>query len=120
MRDLLERTGLLEQVGRPGNDGELHGRAQLAHSLAVQSDHLVIVSPDELNRQLGTFIVAPMTSGQHNYPYRIACRFQGKDGFIALEQLRTVDRGRLSARLGRVSDQALESALAVLREMFSD
>jgi mRNA interferase MazF len=80
----------------------------------------VIVSPDELNRQLGTFIVAPMTTDQHNYPYRIGCRFQEKDGFIVLEQLRTVDRGRLSARLGRVSDRALESALAVLREMFSD
>ena len=40
----------------------------------------VIVSPDELNAHLSTFIVAPMTTGGHPYPFRLPCRFQRKDG----------------------------------------
>ena len=63
----------------------------------------LIVSPDELNRHLRTVIVAPMTTGGQAYPWRIACRFQGRAGFVALDQLRTVDSERLVRRLGRVS-----------------
>ena len=51
----------------------------------------VIVSPDELNRHLRTVIVAPMTTGGQAYPWRIACRFQQRDGFIAIDQLRTIE-----------------------------
>lgn len=80
----------------------------------------VVVSPDELNQRLNTFIVAPMTTGGHAYPFRLACRFEGKDGFVVLDQLRTVDRGRLVKRLGRITSVTLTKALAGLREMFAD
>ena len=49
-----------------------------------------IVSPNELNDHLSTFMVAPMTTGGHAYPFRIPCRFQKKDGFIVLDQIRAV------------------------------
>ena len=78
----------------------------------------VIVSPDELNDHLSTFIVAPMTRGGHPYPFRIPCRFQGKDGFIVLDQLRTVDRHRMVRRLGKVHSTTLQKVLGVLVEMF--
>ncbi len=78
----------------------------------------VIVSPDELNDHLSTFIVAPMTTGGHPYPFRIPCRFQGKDGFIVLDQLRTVDRHRMVRRLGKVHSTTLQKVLGVLVEMF--
>jgi mRNA interferase MazF len=78
----------------------------------------VIVSPDELNDHLSTFIVAPMTTGGHSYPFRIPCRFQGKDGFIVLDQLRTVDRHRMVRRLGKVHSTTLQKVLRVLVEMF--
>lgn len=80
----------------------------------------VVVSPDELNAHLNTFIVAPMTTGGHPYPFRIACRFQKKDGFIVLDQIRTVDRRRLLRRLGRVTQTTLAKALDVLQEMFAE
>ncbi len=80
----------------------------------------VIVSPDELNTNLGTFVVAPMTTGGHPYPFRIACRFEKKDGFIVLDQIRTVDRRRLVKQLGRVTATTLAKALGVLQEMFSE
>ncbi len=79
----------------------------------------VVVSPDELNAYLRTFIVAPMTSGKHRYPFRVACRFQGKAGYVVLDQVRTVDRGRLVQHLGRISPATLKKSLAILSEMFA-
>jgi len=58
----------------------------------------VVVSPDELNAHLRTFIVAPLTTGTHSYPFRVPCRFEGRAGYIVLDQIRTVDRERLVRR----------------------
>ena len=78
-----------------------------------------VVSPDELNAHLQTFIVAPLTTGTHSYPFRLPIRFLGKSGYVVLDQIRTVDRRRLVRRLGRLSPSAIERALTVLQEMFS-
>ncbi|HXZ43399.1 MAG TPA: type II toxin-antitoxin system PemK/MazF family toxin [archaeon] len=79
----------------------------------------VVVSPDELNAHLRTFIVAPLTTGGHPYPYRVSCRFGGKSGHIVLDQIRAVDQERLVRRLGHLPPAALGRALAVLQEMFA-
>ncbi len=79
----------------------------------------VIVSPDELNANLRTFIAAPLTTGGHPYPFRAACKFQGHCGHIVLDQVRTVDRDRLVRRLGRLTPSTLAHALAILQEMFA-
>ena len=79
----------------------------------------LVVSPDELNLHLGTLIVAPMTTGGQAYPWRVACRFQNRAGFVAIDQLRTVDNERIAKRLGRIRSSTLFSVLNVLREMFS-
>ncbi len=80
----------------------------------------VVVSPDELNAHLGTFLVAPLTTGRHPYPFRIACRFRDRDGFVVLDQLRAVDRARLVERLGRLAAPTTRKALSVLREMSAE
>ena len=79
----------------------------------------VVVSPDDLNRHLRTVIVAPMTTGGHRYPFRVSCRFKGKDGFVALDQLRTVDAERLVRKLGRLHPRTMTTALDILGEMFA-
>ena len=79
----------------------------------------VIVSPDELNAHLRTFIVAPLTTESHPYPFRVPCRFAGKGGHVVLDQVRTIDRERMVRRLGRVAPATLGRALAVLQEMFA-
>lgn len=79
----------------------------------------VVVSPDELNAHLGTFIVAPLTTGGHAYPFRVPCRFQGKVGHVVLDQIRTVDHERILRRLGRLAPATLARVLDVLQEMFS-
>ncbi len=79
----------------------------------------LVVSPDELNLHLRTVIVAPMTSVGHPYPFRAPCRFEAKQGFVVLDQLRTVDRERLVRRLGRLPAGTLERVLKLLQEMFA-
>src|SRR5574341_2066235 len=74
----------------------------------------LVVSPDELNEHLRTVIVAPMTTRGHAYPWRIQCRFQGRSGFVATDQLRTVDIERLARRLGRLAPSSLTAVLGVL------
>jgi mRNA interferase MazF len=59
-----------------------------------------------MNRHLATVIVAPMTTTRRGYPTRIAIRFAGSEGEIALDQIRTVDKSRLIRRLGEI-DEAL-------------
>ena len=78
----------------------------------------VIVSPDELNQHLRTAIVAPMTTGGRAYPWRPRCRFQGRTGFVALDQLRTVDAERLLKSLGQLDSQTVLAVLRTLQEMF--
>ncbi len=79
----------------------------------------VIVSPDELNVHLRTFIVAPLTTGGHRYPFRVPCKFQGRSGHIVLDQIRTVDRERLVRQLGKISPSTLACVLGILQEMFT-
>jgi len=79
----------------------------------------LVVSPDELNAHLRTFIVAPMTTGEHSYPFRVPCRFQGRTGYVVLDQIRTVDHDRLVRRLGRLGPAMVHTVLMLLQEMFA-
>ena len=79
----------------------------------------LVISPDELNQHLRTAIVAPMTTGGQAYPWRVRCRVRERAGFVAIDQLRTVDSARLVKRLGRVSPGTLTAVLAILQEMFT-
>ncbi len=79
----------------------------------------LIVSPDEMNHNIRTIIVAPMTTKGQAYPSRVACRFKGKDGQVVLDQLRTVDRARLTRKLGRLDSKTSDLVLEVLQEMFA-
>jgi mRNA interferase MazF len=79
----------------------------------------LIISPDEMNRYIGTVIIAPMTTKGRGYPTRVACTFQGKRGQVVLDQIQTVDKSRLIKRLGRIDGQTQTAVLSVLNEMFA-
>ena len=79
----------------------------------------LIISPDEMNRHIRTVIIAPMTTRGRRYPTRVACEFQGKQGQIVLDQIRTVDKSRLLGRLGRIDSQTQMRMLSVLQDMFA-
>jgi mRNA interferase MazF len=63
-------------------------------------------------------MIAPMTTKGRDYPTRVACRFQGVEGQVVLDQIRTVDKERLAKKLGQLSAAAAERTLAILAEMF--
>jgi mRNA interferase MazF len=79
----------------------------------------LVLSPDEMNRHLATILVAPMTTGGLPYPTRVPCRFRGKDGRVALDQIRAVDRSRLVRRLGRIAASAQEEVISTLGDLFA-
>jgi len=79
----------------------------------------VVISPDEMNHSIGTVIIAPMSTKSHTYPTRISCKFEGKDGWVVLDQIRTVDKTRLIRKLGEMDKTTQERIQAGLSAMFA-
>jgi len=79
----------------------------------------LVVSPNEMNRHISTVIVAPMTTKGRNYPTRIPCSFQGRNGQIILDQIRTIDKARLVKKMGVISKSAQSKILNVLHDIFA-
>ncbi len=78
----------------------------------------VIVSPDEANASLRTVLVVPLTSVRRAWPTRVALRVGGVDGDAALDQMRAVDKRRLTKRLGVLNAEQAVALTACLEEMF--
>ena len=79
----------------------------------------LVISPDEMNHNIRTTIVAPMTTKGCAYPTRVPCRFGGKSGQVVLDQIRTVDQSRLVKKLGSIDARTAQRVLDVLQEMFA-
>jgi len=77
----------------------------------------LILSPDEMNRNIATVIIAPMTTKSRAYPTRVAATFKRKNGWIVLDQIRTVDKRRLVKKLGTITGSVILSVKATLSEM---
>ncbi|MBD1218355.1 MAG: type II toxin-antitoxin system PemK/MazF family toxin [Aphanizomenon flos-aquae Clear-A1] len=80
----------------------------------------LIISPNEINHHISTVIVAPMTTKGQPYPTRVACQFQGKEGQIVLDQIRTIDKTRLIKLLGQITAEEQKAVLDILAEMFAE
>jgi len=84
-----------------------------------KSRPVLIISPDEMNKALNTVIVAPLTSTIRNYPTRIDCVVERRKGQIALDQIRTIDKKRLSKKLQSLDEVTTLTIIDTLTEMFS-
>jgi mRNA interferase MazF len=73
----------------------------------------VIVSPDDMNNYLNTIIVAPITSTLKSYPFRLSCDI----GYIALDQLRTVDKTRFRSFIQKLTASNINDLKHILNEM---
>jgi len=80
----------------------------------------LVVSPPEMHDHLRTAIIAPMTTKGFTAPFRIPVRHAGKNGLILVDQIRAVDKVRLSRRLGRVAPATLSTVLEALVETFAE
>ena len=79
----------------------------------------VVVSPDEANRHLRTVIIASLTTSERLYPTRVPVVFQDKHGQVAVDQLRAVDRERLTRKLGEIPPKTAQAISTLLVEMFA-
>lgn len=80
----------------------------------------LIISPNEMNIHISTIIIAPLTSKFRNYPTRVPCRVEGKQGQIVLDQIRTVDKSRLVKKITTLSKPIQGKVISKLIEMFSE
>ncbi len=80
----------------------------------------VIISPDEMNRHIKTVIIAPLTKVLRNYPSRVSCKVDGKQGQIVLDQIRTIDKSRLTKKIDTLTKATQKKVFNVLREMFAE
>jgi len=78
----------------------------------------VVISPDEMNRYLNTFVVAPMTSNSKAYPTRTEVKHNNKKGWIVLDQIRTVDRKRIIRSFGSITDKEIDKVKTIIHETY--
>ena len=79
----------------------------------------VVISPNEVNDALGTILVAPVTSSRRNFPTRIAFELNENENYIALDQIRAVDKTRLSKKISVLSRETSQTVCERLQELFA-
>ena len=79
----------------------------------------LIISPNEMNHNIRTIIVAPMTTAGKDYPTRVRCTFKRKKGQIVLDQIRTIDKTRIIKKLGTIGPKTQLEVISVLQQLFS-
>ncbi len=79
----------------------------------------LVISPEEMNRNIRTVIIAPMTTAIKDYPTRITCSFGKKQGQIVLDQIRTIDRARLVKKLGTIDEKTQAEVIDTLQRLFA-
>ena len=67
----------------------------------------VVVSPNEMNRYLGTIVIAPMTTNLKGYPSRVLVKHNNTEGMVAIDQIRTVDKARILKVFGKLSKREI-------------
>ena len=80
----------------------------------------VVLSPNEMNKFLQTIVVAPMTTSSKPYPTRVEIKHNQTKGWIAIDQIRTVDRARIVKRYETLTAKELEKVKSVIKETFVD
>ena len=80
----------------------------------------VIVSPNEMNEHLATIVVCPITSQSKNYPTRVKIDLEGKTSWLVIDQIRTIDKIRITKTIGSLDDETIPRVKSVIRETFVD
>lgn len=80
----------------------------------------VILSPNEINKFLKTIVVAPMTTNLKKYPTRVSVKHNNKNGMIAIDQIRTIDKTRILKRFDRLAKSEIANCKSIIKETFVD
>jgi mRNA interferase MazF len=80
----------------------------------------VVISPNEINDNLRTITIAPMTTKSRKYPTRVKVKHNKQIGWVVVDQIRTIDKTRVIKNLGSLSDNEILLCKQVIRETFVD
>ena len=80
----------------------------------------VIISPNEINDNLRTITIAPMTTKSRNYPTRVKVKHNKQVGWVVVDQIRTIDKSRIIKNLGTLSEKEIILCKQIIRETFVD
>jgi mRNA interferase MazF len=80
----------------------------------------VVLSPNEMNKYLQTIVVAPMTTSSKPYPTRVEIKHNQTKGWIAIDQIRTVDRARIVKGFETLTTKEVVKVKNVIKETFVD
>ena len=80
----------------------------------------VIVSPNEINDNLRTVVIAPMTSASRKYPTRVKVKHNNQEGWVVIDQIRTIDKISVVKKFGSLSEKEIRECKRVIRETFVD
>jgi mRNA interferase MazF len=80
----------------------------------------VVISPDEMNKNLRTITIAPMTSSSRPYPTRVEVNQNGQSGWIVLDQIRTVDKLRVVKKFESLTKREIRNCKRVIKETYVD
>jgi mRNA interferase MazF len=82
---------------------------------------VVIVSLDALNERLATVVICPLTSQTHpSWRTRLSVRVGGRAAEIAVDQIRTISKLRLGAKVGRISAVKSAELRRLITEMYGE
>ncbi len=77
----------------------------------------VVISPNEMNNNIQTLIVAPMTSQSKPYPSRVTVE---KNSFIVLDQIRTIDKRCVIKKIAKLQPSSIKKVKTIIKEMLVD
>ena len=80
----------------------------------------LVISPNEMNQNLRTIIIAPMTTKSKPYPTRVSVKHNKTAGWIILDQIRTIDKTRVVRTLGKITSTKISETKSVIKEMLLD
>ena len=79
----------------------------------------IVISPNEVNDALGTILVAPITLNRRNFPTRIAFELNENENYIALDQIRAIDKTRLNKKISILNQETAQTVCERLQELFA-
>ena len=80
----------------------------------------VVISPDEMNKNLRTIVIAPVASSEKLYPSRVIVEQLHLHGMVALDQIRVIDKQRVLQILGRLDGATIKKVKAIIRDIYVD
>ncbi|MDR1739560.1 MAG: type II toxin-antitoxin system PemK/MazF family toxin [Bacteroidales bacterium] len=78
----------------------------------------VVISPNEMNKYLQTIVIAPLTNKSKPYPTRVEVKQTKTNGWVVLDQIRTIDKIRIVNKLSKLTVNEIISIKAVIKETY--